>query len=366
MKRKIVLATILIVIIASGSAYGVYSLLGNTSKTSISTTPTSTPNVEPRNVTVVDGLGRNVTVTAPCKRIVTLDPGLTEIVCLLGGTDRIVGVDSAGPGMVIYPSALKNVPVVGYAVESILDLHPDLIISGAALDYYQDKKEQLEAAGIPIFITSGVNKVADSFSNVTVVDTSCELVTTIGKLMGAEDTADRYVNFVQHYNTIVKERIANLTREQMPLVLLEWSQAYYTSVINYQHSVGAINIAENQSMFYVQLNAEYVASQNPDIIVCAISSPGHNQTDFINMRNQILNRPELRETNAIKNGRVYIYDYVVIREGVGAHEVVGLLYWAKWCHPELFADIDPAAVNTELNQQFFGRDETGTYVYPAT
>jgi iron complex transport system substrate-binding protein len=201
---------------------------------------------------------------------------------------------------------------------------------------------------------------------VTVVDASCELVTTIAKFMGAEETAANYVTYVQHYNSIVKERIANLTREQMPLVLLEWSQAYYTSVINYQHSVGAINIAENQSMFYVQLSAEYVVSANPDVIVCAISSPGHNESDFKAMRDQILNRTELSECNAIKNGKVYIYDYVVIREGVGAHEVVGYLYWAKWCHPELFEDIDPAAVNSELNQMFFGIDGTGTYVYPAS
>jgi iron complex transport system substrate-binding protein len=383
-----VLAVILVVLIVSGSAYGVFNVLTTsqpsaspsvnssptpstqvpTSSPQETTEPTSTaspsPSTQKRNVTVVDGLGRQVNVAVPCERIITLDPGLTEIVCLLGGADKIVGVDSEGPGMVIYPSILKDVPVVGYTVEAIVDLQPDLIISGAALDYYQEKREQLEAAGISIYITSGVDQAADPYSNATVVDTSCRLVTTIAELLGAEETAVNYVNYVQHYNNLVKERIANLTRQEMPLVLLEWSSPYYTSVINYQNSVGAINIAENETLFYIQLSAEYVVSANPDIIICAISSPGHNEADFVAMRDQILNRPELSDVNAVKNGNVFIYDYVVIREGVGAHEVVGYLYWAKWCHPDLFADIDPAAVNSELNQLFFGKDETGTYVYP--
>ncbi|MCW4034132.1 MAG: ABC transporter substrate-binding protein [Candidatus Bathyarchaeota archaeon] len=317
----------------------------------------------PKIATVIDGLGNEVTLTQPVERIVTLDPGLTEIICVLGCENKLVGRDSAG-GMIVLPSSVEDVPVVEYNVELILELEPDLIISGAALDYYTEKREQIEAAGIPLFITGSANPQPSAFSNVTAVDTSCELVTTIGKLIGADDTAAEYVDYVQHYNDLVKDRIANLSREEKPTVLLEWYQPYQTSVINYQHCAGAINIAENQTFFYTVLSAEFVISQNPDIIICAISSPEHDEADFIAMRNEILNRPELSEVKAVQNEQVYVYDYVVLREGIGAHEVIGYLYWAKWCQPELFEDIDPAAVNSEFNQIFFGTDPQGVFVYP--
>ncbi|MCW4019586.1 MAG: ABC transporter substrate-binding protein [Candidatus Bathyarchaeota archaeon] len=400
-KLTIALVIILIAAVVSVSTYGTYTFLNPSSASSpspepsptASQMPTSTPSPEPststltqapssspietvtqgassspsspqkKTVAVVDGLGVNVTVEAPVERVITLDPGLTEIVCVLGCESKLVGRESTST-MIVRPPSIEDVPVVDYNVEAILELEPDLIISGAALDYYRDKYEQLQAAGIPVFVTDSASAEPSPFSNETVIDRSCDLVTTLSKFLGAEENATKYVNFCQHYNDLVRDRIANLTRDQMPVVMLEWAQPYMTSVISYQQSVGAINIAENQTVTYPVLSAEFVVSANPDIIIEAITSPTHNETDFIVMSDSILNRPELSDVNAVKNGKVYIYDYVVMREGVGGHEVVGFLYWAKWCHPELFADIDPAAVNSELNQLLFGRDAQGTYVYP--
>jgi iron complex transport system substrate-binding protein len=336
-----------------------------TEPTETEPTETEPTETEPETVTVVDGLGNEVTVTLPVERVITLDPGLTEIVCVLGREDKLVGRDSTA-SMVVLPLSVEDVPAVEYNAEIMLELEPDLIISGAALDYYTEVKEQLEEAGIPIFITGSANSQPSAVTDTTPVDISCELTTTIAKLLGAEDTAADYVTYVQYYNNIIKERTANLTREEKPIVFLEWYQPYQTSVINYQNSVGAINIAENETTFYTVLSAEFVVSQNPDVIIYALSSPDHDEADFIAARDAILTRSELSEVNAVINGQVYVYDYIVLREGVGSHEIVGLLYWAKWCHPGLFADIDPAAVNSEMNQLFFGRDETGVYAYPET
>jgi iron complex transport system substrate-binding protein len=48
----------------------------------------------------------------------------------------------------------------------------------------------------------------------------------------------------------------------------------------------------------------------------------------------------------------------------GIRYPVGLLYWAKWFHPSLFEDIDPAAVHAQLIQQFFGVTLEGVHAYP--
>jgi iron complex transport system substrate-binding protein len=37
---------------------------------------------------------------------------------------------------------------------------------------------------------------------------------------------------------------------------------------------------------------------------------------------------------------------------------------AKWMHPELFADIDPEAMNAEYLERFHGMPYRGVYVYP--
>ncbi|NYT10429.1 MAG: hypothetical protein GKC09_10960 [Methanosarcinales archaeon] len=41
-----------------------------------------------------------------------------------------------------------------------------------------------------------------------------------------------------------------------------------------------------------------------------------------------------------------------------------LLYLAKWFHPELFQDIDPAAVEKDMLQKFYGLNLEGAWAYP--
>jgi iron complex transport system substrate-binding protein len=78
-------------------------------------------------------------------------------------------------------------------------------------------------------------------------------------------------------------------------------------------------------------------------------------------RAEILLRPELKETNAIRNGRVFI-SHLSIRRGP---RIVGyLLYLAKWFHSELFWDIDPAAVEREMLRKFYGLEMDGAMAYP--
>jgi len=187
------------------------------------------------------------------------------------------------------------------------------------------------------------------------------LVSTLGSIVGEEQKAAEYVSYVQYYNDLVKQRIESLTESEKPKVLLEWYEPYKTTVTPGLDQAGGINIAENQTEYSLTLSAEFVVEQNPDIIIRAISSHNHNEADFVAMRNEILSRSELSDVNAIKNGRVYIYDFVA-RGGIRC--VVGYLYWAKWCQPNLFEDIDPAAVNAELNQKFYGIDIPGVYAYP--
>jgi iron complex transport system substrate-binding protein len=296
------------------------------------------------------------------ERIVSINSGLTEIISALGCEDKIVGRDESST----VPPSVLDIPVIAensYApnVELILELEPELIVADSMLPYNEEVYNQFIAAGIPVFIADPSDPEPAAHSNETAVDFSCKLVSTIASMVGAEETAAEYVEYVQYYNQLVKDRIENLTEADMPKVLLEWYQPYQTFVTPGLDQAGGINIAENQTEYAPILSPEFVVEQNPDIIIRAISSYEHLEADFVAMRDEILDRPELSGVTAIINEQVFIYDFVA-RGGIRC--VVGYLYWAKWVQPDLFTDIDPVAVSAEVDQLFFGIEIPGVYAYP--
>jgi iron complex transport system substrate-binding protein len=313
-------------------------------------------------MTFTDGAGRNITLTVPVKRIVTINSGLTEMLCALGCEDKIVGRDASST----LPPSILNITVVGdnsYLpnVEMILEMDPDVVFADSMLPYNDVLMKQIETAGIPIFIADPSDPEPTKHSNETVIDFSCKLLSKLATIVGNEEKANEYTAYVQGFNNIVKERISTLNNSQRPKVMLEWYQPYNTFVTPGLDQAGGINIAENQTEYAPVLSAEFVLEQNPAVIIYMVSSPDHVEADFKTARDAILSRPGLADVDAVKNGRVYVCDWV-IRGGI--HSAVGYLYWAKWCQPELFADIDPTAVSAEINQKFFGTTINGVFAYP--
>ncbi|MCW4034553.1 MAG: ABC transporter substrate-binding protein, partial [Candidatus Bathyarchaeota archaeon] len=316
----------------------------------------------PEIVTVEDGAGNVLTIKQPVERIVTINSGLTEILYALGCEDRIVGRDESST---LPPAALDILVVADNSyvpnVEMILELEPDLLFADSMLPYNTELYEQIQSAGIMIFISDPSDPEPAQHAEDTVIDFSAKLVTTIASIVGAQETAEEYVTYVQSYNDLVKERLETITEEDRPKVLLEWYAPYNTFVTPGLDQAGGINIAENQTEYAPVLSAEFVIEQDPDIIIRAISSYEHLESDFVAMRDEIMSRPELSEVTAVQTGQVYIYDWAS-RGGIRC--VVGYLYWAKWCQPDLFDDIDPVAINSEIDQMFFGTTIPGVYAYP--
>ena len=110
------------------------------------------------------------------------------------------------------------------------------------------------------------------------------------------------------------------------------------------------------------MDGEWVKRSNPDIILSQISTMSPSTKWALEeKRDEILSRPELKATNAVRNKRVHI-SHLSIRRGP---RMVGyLLYLAKWFHPDLFEDIDPEGVHRELLRKFFGLEPEGVFVYP--
>jgi iron complex transport system substrate-binding protein len=351
MKKTIVaLTAIILVLIIIISSYGVYRLY---------VPPETSPQKE--TITVEDGTGAQVAINTPVERVVTLNDGLTEIICALGCEDRIVGRDSTS----IFPSSIVEKPSVGepYApnLEILLELEPEVVIADSMLTYNNETRGKIEAAGIPVFISDTADPQPDPNSNETVIDFTSNVVRKLGLILDRQDKASEIIDYMQYYENLVNERIENLAPSEKPLVYYEFINNWMTAVSPYITQAGGVNIAANESTYAPTLSPEYVVEKNPDVIIRMISSPNHNVTDFKTMRDEILNIPGLGEVTAIKEGKVYICDYE-IRGGIRC--VVGWLQWAKWIQPNLFEDIDPAAVHEQLMQKFFGVDLEGVYAYP--
>jgi ABC-type Fe3+-hydroxamate transport system substrate-binding protein len=400
-------AAVLITLILTASAYGTYSLYLSTipsptptptekptptaSPTDTPTptatpnataTPTATPNATasptptptpaPTNVTVTDGAGNTLTIQLPVRTIAALDGGVAEILCALGVQNLIIArCDSC-----TMPPSLLSVPSMGandYApnVEALIALKPDVIFASSMLPYNPTSYQQLKNAGIPVYIVDTTNPEpvnpsqmtkVQLYNSPTPIDFTCGLMQNFTKIVGHQSNATAYINWAQNYNKLVKDRIYSLTSDQLVKVFIEWyDYPYQTFVTQGIYQAGGINIAENQTVYSPVLTPEFVVQQNPSVIIEYISSPTHNINDFIAARNAILNRLATQNTSAVQLERVYAIDWSA-RSGI--HAVIGYLYWAKWIQPSLFSDINPASINQDLNQKFFGTTIAGTFGYP--
>jgi len=408
LKRTTLVATaVILVVIIAASVYGAYNLLDSspsssptpspsssptatptpsatatpsptsspTSTPSPTATPTQTstptPTPSPTSVTVTDGAGNNMTIPLPVTKIAALDGGVAEILCAMGAESLIV---ARTDGCTMPPSIL-SVPSFGendYApnVEALIELDPDIIFASSMLPYNPTSYEQLQNAGIPIYITDTTapepvnpfDMTKDELYNApSNIDFTCGLMQNFTAIVGHQSEATEYIEWAQNYNKLVKDRIYTLSRDQLINVYLEWYGYGRTFVTQSVYQAGGINIAENQTTYSPILSAEFIVEQNPSAIIALIYSPAHNINDFIAAKNDILSRDTLQNVDAVKYGRVYICDFYA-RSGV--RSVIGYLYWAKWLQPSLFPDVDPATVNQELNQKFFGTSIAGTFAYP--
>ena len=349
-KTNVILITIALILIIAGSSYEVYRL----------NAPSETI-PQKGTISVVDGNGDIVNVSTPVNRIVSLSSEWTKIICALGCEDRIVGRDTTST----FPASVTEIPSVGEeyspSLEQLLELNPDLVVADSMISYSNVTVSQVKAAGIPVFISDTTNPQPEPNSNETIIDFTSNVVTKLGLILGEQANASKIVNYMQYYENLVNERLANLTTSEKPLVYYEWYTDWQTKVIPYIAQAGGVNIAANESIYAPTLSPEYVVEKNPDVIIRMISSPNHNVTDFKTMQDEILNRAGVGEVTAVKEGRVYVCDYA-IRGGIRC--VVGWLQWAKWIQPNLFEDIDPAAVHAQLIQKFFSVDLEGVYAYP--
>lgn len=241
-------------------------------------------------LSLIDGYNRNVTFVEEPQRIISIAPSVTELIYAIGAGDKLIAVDFNSN----YPNETESLPkIANYPtldIEAIITFNPDLIL-GAGITS-QDDIDILENQGFLIFILAPFE-----------VEDVLEDIEVLGLITNHESEAILLKNSLQERIDGIKQNSSSFTFK--PKIFLEYfSEPLYTyGKGTYGHDLielaGGINVAENATGLYPQINNEFVITQNPDIIFYAKGPWTTTNASTIS------NRTGWNIINAVRNGQIY-------------------------------------------------------------
>jgi iron complex transport system substrate-binding protein len=264
--------------------------------------------------------------------------------------------------------AIDRIEIVGdwsaesFAAEKAIALKPDLVLMTA----YQepglgngDLTRRFEAAGIPVaFVTSGAN----TRTSATEIAPKLKM---FGTILGREREAEDYIGFYRRHLDAITERIARANPSR-PSVLIEtyaglgeccrapgrhgWSE--------FVELAGGRNLGIDTPQAGGMLSLEYLLAQEPQIYIGNGGSyldgkglmigPGYDRATIRASLERLTERSGFREIRPVREGKVYAIWTVFATQPIN---IVAIEQIAKWLHPDLFANLDPAATMAAINRR---------------
>jgi iron complex transport system substrate-binding protein len=310
------------------------------------------PTGESTPLTVVDSLGRSIDVKRPVERVIALGNYLLEALKVLNASEKVVGIDTnSRRDSAYYFPDLCGLPDVGTWQEpnheAIVSLHPHLVITSANAGRVLALENKLQPFSIPVL---GL----DFFRE----DRVKEELEILGRIMGKENDARKYILWRQEYEKIIRDYyVGKLDHKNMPRVFMEWgpdegrSWGRGSSGQAICTLAGGNNIAADAQESPL-IAKEWIVEQRPEIILkCVNLKNGQwgwpDDREPAEIINKLKQRPGLNYTDAVKNNRIYVLCSEITW---GLDSIVAAAYWAKWFHPEL--TIAPEKIYREYLEHF--------------
>ena len=279
---------------------------------------------QPAPIVLTDGLGRQVRLAAPARRVVSLAPSNTEILFAIGSGSQVVGRDELSD----YPDSVASIQSVGgsmgnFSTEAIVALKPDLVL--AAEINTPELVKTLEGLGLTVYY----------LSNPTTLDGMYANLEAVAKLTGHVDETSTLVQSLKARVAAVDTKLAAISEKPAVFYELDATDASkpYTAgpgtfIDLLIQRAGGTNVASTLKDQYPQVSLEELVVLNPDIIILSDSAYGETPE-------KVATRPGWGALAAVKNGRVYPFDYHLLSIP-GPRLVDGLEQLAKLLHPDLF------------------------------
>ncbi len=270
---------------------------------------------------------------------------------------------------------LADLPVISssagdFNAEALLAAAPDLALLSLESGITDAQIAQLEAAGIRVVI---VDFFVKPFEN---LEPSLRL---LGALTGRSKQADQFIAFRAEHMKRIADGIAALPADDRPTVFLEAHAGISADCCNspgkgnigdYLNFVGGHNIgADVIDQSFGKLNLEYVISRDPDIYIATggphlakagglVLGPGYTEAQAQQALRKISQRRGISGLSAVASKRTHGISHQLINSPL---DIVAIEAFAKWVHPNAFADVDPKATLDEVNRRFLAVPYEGVY-----
>jgi len=261
-------------------------------------------------MTITDGAGENITLSAAPTSIVSLAPSNTEILFALGLGEQIVGVTEYGD----YPEeALEKEQIGGFntiSTEKVVALNPGLILATGGVQ--AEVVEQLRGLNQQVVVIDSKN-LDDILSNIQL----------IGRITGRTSEAQTLVKDLQKRIDAARAKGKSTGVKVMYIVwgdplMVAGPDSFADDLIV---KAGGVNIYADAATQYPSVTLESVINRNPEVII-ASDNIGLELEDLKDL-------PEWRETSAVQNGRLYTIDADIVSRP-GPRIVDALELFAGW------------------------------------
>lgn len=230
-------------------------------------------------------------------RIVVLDPAVVEMVYLLGGEDKLVGIAKLERSKIWPEEKTEKVESVGTfinpSLEKIIALKPDLVIESFHSSDAIDKS--LSSNNIEI-IKIQANSMEDIFKNFQ----------KVAKILGKEKEAEKII--AEKRQKIEEIKKIDTTEKKGLFILAPTPMRVFgkgTLPNDIMEMLNIKNIAAGMEGMSPTLTPEYIIKENPDIILTFVKDP----------QEIVKANPQIKDISAIKNNKFVVLETGQILRG---------------------------------------------------
>ena len=230
-------------------------------------------------------------------RIVVLDPAVVEMVYLLGGEDKLVGIAKLERSKIWPEEKTEKVESVGTfinpSLEKIIALKPDLVIESFHSSDAIDKS--LTSNNIEI-IKIQANSIEDIFKNFQ----------KVAKILGKEKEAEKII--AEKKQKIEEIKKIDTAEKKGLFILASTPMKVFgkgTLPNDIMEMLNIKNIAAGMEGMSPTLTPEYIIKENPDIILTFVKDP----------QEIIKANPQIKDISAIKNNKFVVLETGQILRG---------------------------------------------------
>ncbi len=335
-------------------------------------------------VVLSDAAGREVRLAAPARRIVTNESLILISLALVDAdpVSRLAGW--AAPQRIdrgMYDAyrrrfpAIDAIPAVGSVLpgktstEAILSVKADLFVVSIWETGWTEIVATLEAAGVPVIFLDG--PVNDGKGP---AETTAFSVALLAKAVGQEAKGEAFGDFLRTRYKRITDRTAALE----PVSVLVDAHAGATCcstpgkgnrMTEYLRLAGGRSIGADVPGYDGQLSPEYVIGTDPTVYIATggphlaaqgglVLGGGISEAAAQASFADILGKGMREALTAVHEGRAHAVSHQL---SISVLNILIFECFAKWMHPDRFADVDPAGTLAEINARFLAVPLEGTF-----